>query len=127
MYKEPLIVIKDDFYIESLTSLDLYQDQFVGKRYRLAAMFTDLITWAKSVCLGKILHEVLCRRLCTAGDPGGSRLPWTMENDMYAVALGTIEKRQLDGKDVLVIVAKTVDTQDAPSSPYVYQNPYFGS
>lgn len=128
MYKEPLIVIKDDFYIESLTSLDLYQDQFVGKKVQISGYVYRLDNMSKNqFALGRF-----SMRCCVADSVPLAILveadsPEQWKNDMYAVALGTIEKRQLDGKDVLVIVAKTVDTQDAPSSPYVYQNPYFGS
>lgn len=128
MYKEPLIVINDDFYIESLTSLDLYQDQFVGKKVQISGYVYRLDTMSKNqFALGRF-----SMRCCVADSVPLAILvesdsPEQWKNDMYAVALGTIEKRQLDGKDVLVIVAKTVDTQDAPSSPYVYQNPYFGS
>ncbi|WP_396135508.1 hypothetical protein [Bacillus sp. 3255] len=53
--------------------------------------------------------------------------PELWHNNAYAVALGTIEKRMFDGKNVLTIVAKTIDTQKEPTSPYVYQNSYFGN
>ncbi|MEC0269269.1 TIGR03943 family protein [Paenibacillus anseongense] len=128
MYKEPLIVINDHFYIESLTSLDLYQDQFVGKKVQISGYVYRLDTMSKNqFALGRF-----SMRCCVADSVPLAILveadtPEQWKNDMYAVALGTLEKRQFDGKDVLTIVAKTVDTQDAPTSPYVYQNPYFGT
>ncbi|WP_161405006.1 TIGR03943 family putative permease subunit [Paenibacillus silvestris] len=130
MYKEePLIVINDDYYIESLTSLDLYQDQFVGKKvqisgyvYRLASMSNNQFALGRFSMRCCVADSV---PLAILVETDSSPEQW--KTDTYAVALGTIEKRQFEGKDVLVIVAKTVDTQDAPTSPYVYQNPYFGS
>lgn len=130
MYKEePLIVINDDYYIESLTSLDLYQDQFVGKKVQISGYIYRMDSMNKNqFALGRF-----SMRCCVADSVPLAILvesdssPEQWKTDTYAVALGTIEKRQFEGKDVLVIVAKTVDTQDAPTSPYVYQNPYFGS
>lgn len=51
--------------------------------------------------------------------------PEQWQNDMYVVALGTIEKRNFDGKSVLAIDAKSIDTRKVPTNPYVHGNPYF--
>ncbi|GGI45567.1 TIGR03943 family protein [Paenibacillus marchantiophytorum] len=128
MFIQPLIMINDDFYIESLTSLDLYQDQFIGKKVQIAGYVYRLDTMNKNqFALGRF-----SMRCCVADSVPLAILvetdtPEQWKNDMYAVALGTIEKRHIDGKDVLTIVAKTIDTQKEPTSPYVYQNAYFGS
>ncbi|NQX67156.1 TIGR03943 family protein [Paenibacillus alba] len=128
MINQPLILINDDFYIESLTSMDLYQDQFIGKKVQIAGYVYRLDTMNKNqFALGRF-----SMRCCVADSVPLAILvetdsPEQWKNDMYAVALGTIEKRNIDGKDVLTIVAKTIDTQKEPSSPYVYQNAYFGS
>ncbi|MEC0227611.1 TIGR03943 family putative permease subunit [Paenibacillus alba] len=128
MINQPLILINDDFYIESLTSMDLYQDQFIGKKVQIAGYVYRLDTMSKNqFALGRF-----SMRCCVADSVPLAILvetdsPEQWKNDMYAVALGTIEKRNIDGKDVLTIIAKTIDTQKEPSSPYVYQNAYFGS
>ncbi|OPH59942.1 TIGR03943 family protein [Paenibacillus ferrarius] len=128
MFNQPLIMINDDFYIESLTSMDLYQDQFIGKKVQIAGYVYRLDTMnKKQFALGRF-----SMRCCVADSVPLAILietdsPEQWKNDMYAVALGTIEKRHIDGKDVVTIVAKTIDTQKEPTSPYVYQNAYFGS
>ncbi|MBP1966868.1 TIGR03943 family putative permease subunit [Paenibacillus aceris] len=128
MYNQPLVLINDDFYIESLTSLDLYQDQFIGKKVQISGYVYRLDNMNKNqFALGRF-----SMRCCVADSVPLAILvetdnPEQWKNDMYVVALGTIEKRNLDGKDVVTIVAKTIDTQKEPTSPYVYQNAYFGS
>ncbi|GLX66459.1 TIGR03943 family putative permease subunit [Paenibacillus glycanilyticus] len=128
MYKQSLITINDDLYIESLTSLDLYQDQFVGKKVQLSGYVYRLDSMNDSqFALGRF-----AMRCCVADSiPMGilvesdSSLEW--KDDAYVVALGTIKKRQINGRSVLAIEAKTIQTQPSPQEPYVYGNPYFGA
>lgn len=128
LYNQPLIEINDDFYIESLTSLDMYQDQFIGKKVQISGYVYRLDEMSdRQFALGRFAMR------CCVGDsiPLGILVEtddskqW--ENDTYVVALGTIEHSSLDGKNVLSIDAKTIQSMPKPQDPYVYGNPYFGA
>lgn len=128
LYKDPLIVIDDAWYIESLTSMDMYQDQFVGKKVQISGFVYRLGDMgANEFALGKFAIR------CCVGDSlplgimvetKGSK-PW--KEDSYVTVLGTIEKQQVNSKAVLVIKARTIVAQPAPENPYVYGNPYFSA
>lgn len=128
MYNQPLITINDDLYIESLTSMDLYQEQFIGKKVQISGYVYRLDSMNKNqFAVGRF-----AMRCCVADSVPLAILvetdtPEQWQNDMYVVALGTIEKRNFDGKSVLAIDAKSIDTQKVPTNPYVYGNPYFGN
>ncbi|NOU69380.1 TIGR03943 family protein [Paenibacillus sp. LMG 31461] len=128
MYKEPVITISEDLYIESLTSLDLYQNEFIGKKVQIQGYVYRLdIMNDKQFALGRF-----AMRCCVADSVPMAILveadnPEQWKNDRFAVVLGTLEQRKIDGKNVLTIVAKSMETQNSPTSPYVYGNPYFGN
>ncbi|MFE5318594.1 TIGR03943 family putative permease subunit [Paenibacillus sp. NPDC056579] len=128
MYSQPLIMINDDIYIESLTSMDLYQEQFLGKKVQIAGYVYRLDSMKENqFAVGRF-----AMRCCVADSVPMAIMveadnPKQWNNDMFVVVLGTIEQRNIDGKSVLTIAAKSIETQQVPTSPYVYGNPYFGS
>lgn len=128
MYNQPLIMINEDIYIESLMSLDLYQEQFVGKQVQISGFVYRLDNMNKNqFAIGRFAMRCCVADSVPLAIMVETDTPERWSNDMYVVALGTIAKRNIDGKDVVSIVAKTIETQKAPPNPYVYGNSYFGN
>jgi len=130
MVTKPVISIPEDFYIESLTSLDLYKDRFVGKKvevkgyvYRVEGMAENQFAigrFSMRCCVADTVPMAILAEVDHAK-------AW--KDDMYVVALGEIQLRPFEGKSVPTIVIKSIE-EDAgalPANPYVHQNPYFGT
>ncbi|MBP1966590.1 TIGR03943 family putative permease subunit [Paenibacillus aceris] len=123
LYKKDTIVVKPEIYMEILSSIDLFKNNFIGKKIELSGFIyrEDNMTNNQFV-VGRF--AVSC---CSAdATPYGVMIDFptaqTYPKDMWVKVTGTIQNGNYNGNDIFVIKATQIDKITAPSSPYVYPN-----
>jgi len=120
-YKQPVIELNDKVFLDGLTTLELYPKQFSGKKlttlgfvYREQGMKQNQFVAAR--------FSVSC---CTADasvygllieSEQGSKIA----KDSWVQVTGTLESRNTDGYESLVLKAEQIKPVKAPKDPYVY-------
>jgi uncharacterized repeat protein (TIGR03943 family) len=128
MYKQPVIKLDEQIFMDGLTTLDLFPKQFSGHRletvgfvYRepqlkenqfVAARFSVSCCTADAAVYGLLVEAEQANKWPT---------------DSWVKVSGRLEARTVDGFDFLVLKAGTVEQVKAPKDPYVYYNYNLGS
>jgi putative membrane protein len=123
LYKKDLIQVKVDGYIEILSSIDLFQDNFIGKKIEIS---------------GFVYHEddmkpnqfVVARfsiSCCSAdASPFGVMIESSNANlfpkDTWVKVTGIIGKTTYAENDIMKIDASKIEKIPAAKDPYVYPN-----
>lgn len=128
LYPLNVIPVQEELYIETLTTLDLYAEQFTGKTVRLSGfVYRDDSMNARQFVVGRF--SVQC---CSAdAAPFGVLVEYDRAG-LYAVdewvdITGTIGRTKLEGMELMVVKATQVAKIKPPKEQYVYPNYDFGS
>jgi putative membrane protein len=124
LYKKDRIIVQPDIYMEILSTIDLFKDNFIGKEIELTGFVyreEDKMRTNQFV-VGRF--AVSC---CSAdASPYGVLVEFpTAPNypqDMWVKVTGTIQNGHYNGNDIFKIAATKIEKIEAPSSPYVYPN-----
>lgn len=128
LYKEDTIQVPEDLYIETLTTLDLYADSFVGKTIELTGfVYRDEDMSEKQFVIGRF--AVQC---CSAdASPYGLLVQYDKANlyptDQWIKLTGTIGKTVYNGVDLMIITAQKIQKIETPKELYVSPNYDFGT
>lgn len=123
LYKNDLIRIEEDVYIESLTTIDLFLDTFVGRDLEISGFVyrEDNLTDQQFVIARFAMQ-------CCAADsmPFGvlveSDQANSIANDEWITVKGTLVKTDFNGYEIMLIKAENIERIPEPASPYVYPN-----
>jgi putative membrane protein len=123
LYKNDLIQVKLEGFIEILSAIDLFQNNFVGKKMEIS---------------GFVYHEdnmkpnqfVVARfsvSCCSAdASPFGVMVESSKANlyakDSWVKVTGTIGKTTYDGNEIMKLDAEKIEKIPAAKDPYVYPN-----
>lgn len=124
LYQKDRILVQPDIYMEILSTIDLFQDNFIGKEIELTGFVyreEDKMR-ADQIVVGRF--AVSC---CSAdASPYGVlvEFPTALKypQDMWVKVTGTIQHGQYNGNDIFKIKGAKIEKIEAPSSPYVYPN-----
>ncbi|WP_164716316.1 TIGR03943 family putative permease subunit [Paenibacillus whitsoniae] len=123
LYKKDRIIVQPEIYMEILSTIDLFKDNFIGKKIELTGFVyrEDKMTTSQFV-VGRF--AVSC---CSAdASPYGVLIDFpTAQNfpkDTWVKVTGTIQNGNYNGNDIFKIAATQIEKIAAPSSPYVYPN-----
>jgi putative membrane protein len=127
LYQQPLIQVTDKRYMETLTTLNLYSDNFIGKKIHIAGfVYQDEHTSKNQFILGRV--SITC---CTADsvpfgviveDPKAATFPL----DSWLSISGTLEKTTYQNQDIIMIKPDTIEEIPKPKTGfYVYNDPDF--
>lgn len=121
MYKQPVIQLNDQTFLDGLTILDLFLDEFAGRKletygfvYRdpdftskqfVAARFSISCCTADATVSGVLIQSSNAKKFAT---------------DSWVRVKGTLRKIPFKGNDQLVLVAEQILPIQAPKDPYVY-------
>ncbi|NGQ95420.1 TIGR03943 family protein [Brevibacillus sp. SYP-B805] len=122
-YKQPVIEINDQNYLDAMTILDIYVKEFNGRKletmgfvYRqpdfkanefVAARFSVSCCTADASVTGILIQS-----------PDAKKFP----NDSWVKVTGTLKLTSLDGNEFLMLVADKITPVKPPKTPYVYYN-----
>ncbi|GIP15989.1 hypothetical protein J40TS1_16310 [Paenibacillus montaniterrae] len=124
LYPKESITVKEEGFLETLTTLDLYRDNFIGKTivisgfvYREPDMSSDTFVVSR-----------MAMQCCSAdASPYGFLVQWdeanTLEKDAWIEVVGTFGLTQYQDIEIVQLKATEINRIAAPDDPYVY--PYF--
>ncbi len=119
MYKQPVIKLNDKIFLDGLTTLELYAQDFAGKELEtLGFVYKEPGFASNQFVVARF--SVTC---CTAdasvfGVLVESASKWA--KDSWVQVRGKLELRKVDGFDMLVLKAAHIQPVQAPKDPYVY-------
>ncbi|MBD0380412.1 TIGR03943 family putative permease subunit [Paenibacillus sedimenti] len=123
LYKKDTIVVKPSIYMEILSSIDLFKDNFIGKKIELTGfVYREDNMKSNQFVVGRF--AVSC---CSAdATPYGVMIDFpTAQNytkDTWVKVTGTIQTGTYNGNDIFTIKATQIEKITAPDSPYIYPN-----
>jgi len=123
LYRKPLISVKPEIFMEILSTVSLFQENFYGKKIELSGfVYREDDLKADQLIVGRF--AVSC---CSAdASPYGvlTEFPGAslFAKDTWVKVTGTIAKGNYDGNDIFTIKADKIEKITAPKTPYVYPN-----
>ncbi|MFC4103062.1 TIGR03943 family putative permease subunit [Paenibacillus xanthanilyticus] len=121
LYAQPAIAVPDQWFIETLTTLDLYRQNFIGKQVELSGfVYRDEAMGADQFAVSRFAMN------CCSADSLPYGLVATFENaatlrkDSWVKVSGTLEEGQYDGDTILQLLVTHIESIRTPDSPYVY-------
>lgn len=123
LYKRDLITVKPEIYMEVLSTIDLFKENFIGKKIEL----TGFVYREKELKTNQIIVGRFAVSCCSAdASPYGVLTEFPTANnfakDSWVKVTGTIEKGNYNDNDIFKIHATKVEKIPSPKSPYVYPN-----
>lgn len=124
LYAKDRIVIKDEGFMELLTTVDMFLDRYVGKQMEL----TGFIYREPDMKDNQFVVSRLAMVCCSADtSPYGvlveSPMGKELDKDEWVKIVGTIGTTTYRDNRIMVLNAKSIGKAQTPESPYVY--PYF--
>jgi putative membrane protein len=124
LYKKNVISIKEEGFMELLTAIDMYIDNFVGKTMQISGF----VYREPDMPPNQFIVSRLAMQCCSADAfPYGilveSDQAKNYVNDTWVNITGTIGKTTYNENEIMKLDAEQIETIKAPETPYVY--PYF--
>ncbi|MCZ8513839.1 TIGR03943 family protein [Paenibacillus filicis] len=128
LYAMDVIPVKEDLFMETLTSVDLFLDRFVGKKLQL----TGFVYRQDEMKPNQFVVARFSIQCCSAdASPFGVLAEYdkaqTLASDSWVTVTGTISKAKYEDNDILVLKVEKVVKAEPAKTPYVYPNYDFGS
>ncbi|MFC0211233.1 TIGR03943 family putative permease subunit [Paenibacillus chartarius] len=128
LYQLPVIEVKEEWYVETLNTVDLYKDSFVGRRMELVGfVYRQDEMSDNQFVVGRFAMQ------CCSADaaPFGMLMEYDRArqwaDDTWVRVSGIIQKTTYLGEEIMVLKVDKVSKLDTPKeNQYVYANPEFG-
>ncbi|WP_079912668.1 TIGR03943 family protein [Paenibacillus sp. 32352] len=128
IYKSDLIRVKEELYLETLTTVDLYMDRFIGKKMELTGfVYRQEEMKSNQFVVGRF--SVSC---CSAdAAPFGVLVEYdraaSFADDSWVTVTGTIQKTKYNDMDIMLLKVEKIAKAEPSKSQYVYPNFEFGT
>ncbi|MEF3306355.1 TIGR03943 family putative permease subunit [Paenibacillus sp. GYB003] len=124
LYAKEKIVIKEEGFMELLTTVDLFLDRYIGKTMEL----TGFVYREPDMADNQFVVARLAMQCCSAdSSPYGvmveSPMAKKLGKDQWVKLVGTIGKTKYNDNEIMKLDASSIQNVQAPETPYVY--PYF--
>lgn len=121
LYKKDSISIKDKGFMETVSSIDFYMNNFIGKKVEISGF----VYRQEGMEENQFVVSRFAVQCCSADSaPFGfmveSSLGKSLNKDTWVSVSGTLGTTQYDGNEILKIDATRIQRIDAPASPYVF-------
>ncbi|NOU70367.1 TIGR03943 family protein [Paenibacillus sp. LMG 31458] len=123
LYKKDLIVVKPSLYKEILSSIDLFKNNFIGKKIEISGfVFRKENMKSNEFVVGRFVIN------CCSADamPYGAMIDFpaaqNYTKDTWVKVTGTIQSGSYNGNDIIMIKADQVEKIAVPESPYLHAN-----
>ncbi|KAB2333299.1 TIGR03943 family protein [Cytobacillus depressus] len=128
LYKQDVIELKEEWFMEKILSLDTFSDNFVGKKIQMKGFIYREPGMEGSQF---ILNRLVMTHCIADVAPFGiiSEFPQANEyaDDTWVIVTGTIGKTIYNDKSVMKIEIETIEPIEAPKDAYVYPDWDFAS
>ncbi|WP_227013898.1 TIGR03943 family putative permease subunit [Paenibacillus psychroresistens] len=123
LYKKDLIQVKEEGFIETLTSLDMFMNNFIGKKIEISGF----VYREDDMQDNQFVVARFSIQCCTAdGSPFGMMVKFDqgqkLAKDTWVKITGTINKSTYRGNEIMTLVADKVEKTTPAKSQYVYPN-----
>jgi putative membrane protein len=127
IYGQPEIVVTEKSYMEILTTLDMFLDQFVGKKLTISGfVYRDDTMKTDRFVLGRFAVQCCTADAMPYGMMVESADPSQYANDTWLKITGTLGKMKYKGNEIMSLkLEKAVKIKPAVD-PYVYPDIDFG-
>ncbi|WP_336774289.1 TIGR03943 family putative permease subunit [Paenibacillus sp. MMO-58] len=124
-YTKDIITVKDEGFLEYISTLDLYRHNFIGK----TVVLSGFVYREENMAANQFAVSRMAVSCCTAdAEPYGIMAEWSkaadLSKDTWITLTGNIGLKEYNGNEIIVLNTRKVTTIHAPKDPYVY--PYFG-
>jgi len=121
LYKKDVIQIQELGFMERLTAIDLYLDQFLGHRMQISGF----VFREEEMKGDKFVVSRMAMQCCSAdAAPYGiivqAAKGRNYAEDAWIEVTGTIRKTNYEGNEVMVLDAEQIEKIKAPKDTYVY-------
>jgi TIGR03943 family protein len=125
LYGQDVITVKETGFLEYVSTLDIYRDNFIGK----TVVISGFVYREDDMTSNEIVVSRMAMSCCMAdAEPYGLMAEWNhaadFNKDTWITVTGKLGIKKYRGSDIIVINADKVTKIKAPKDPYV--NPYFG-
>jgi len=126
LYQKPLVQVKADGFIETLTTLNMFMNHFIGKQVEI----TGFVYREDDMLSNQFVVARFSVQCCSAdATPYGVMVDYAgggnFANDSWVHVTGTIEQSTYNGNEVMIIQATKAAKTSANKAPYVYPDPNF--
>ncbi|MCZ8522768.1 MULTISPECIES: TIGR03943 family putative permease subunit [Paenibacillus] len=128
LYRQEVITVREDLFMETLTTLDLYLDQFVGKKLQLTGfVYRQDEMSPKQFVVGRFSIQCCSADAAPFGVLAEYDRAAALETDSWVTVTGTIGKTEFGGMEIMRLQIDQVAKAQPAKTPYVYPNAEFGS
>jgi putative membrane protein len=127
LYQQSVIDVTNERYMETLGTLNLYPENFIGKQVQISGfVYRDDKLGSNQFVLGRIGVSCCAADAIPVGviieDPSAFKYA----NDTWLAITGTIDKTLYKNKEVLMIKPTQIEKSSVPSTGfYVYRDTNF--
>ncbi len=127
LYTKPTIAVPEQKFIETLTTLDLYRDAFIGKEIQL----TGFVYREEEMGQQRFAVSRFAMNCCSADAlPYGLMIEWPKAMDYapdeWVSVTGKLATADYMEHTIILLQATKLERIPAPASPYVYPDLDFG-
>lgn len=124
LYQQDTITVTEEGFLEILTTLDLYRENFLGKSIAISGF----VYREDDMSSDKFVVSRMAMQCCSAdASPYGFLVQWddanTLEKDAWVHITGEFALTSYRGIEIVQLNVKQLNRTEAPNDPYVY--PYF--
>jgi uncharacterized repeat protein (TIGR03943 family) len=125
LYEQDPIKVSEEGFLEIITAVDLYRNNFIGKTVELSGF----IYREPDMNPNQFVVSRIAMTCCSADAmPYGFLVEWSKaahyEADDWVTVTGVIGLTEYNDNEIIVLDARKITKIDAPKDPYVY--PFFG-
>ncbi|CAH1211481.1 Putative two-component membrane permease complex subunit SMU_746c [Paenibacillus plantiphilus] len=127
LYAQEVISVPEKQFIETLTTLDLFRQNYIGKTVEISGF----VHRQEGMTKNQFALSRFAMNCCSADAlPYGLMISYpraaTYNNDVWLKVRGELTEELFDGNKIIVLKAKQLQAIAAPESPYIYPDYDFG-
>lgn len=128
LYQGGIIPVKEDLFMETLTTVDLYLDKFVGKKMQL----TGFVYRQEDMKKTQFVVGRFAIQCCSAdASPYGVLVDYDraeqFADDSWVTVTGTIQQTKFNDMDIMLLKVEKITKAEPAKAQYVYPNFDFGA
>lgn len=121
LYKKDSISIKDKGFMETVTSIDFYMNNFIGKKVEISGfVYREDGMEENQFVVSRFAVQCCSADSAPFGFMVESSMGKTLNKDTWVNVTGTLGTTQYGGNEILKIDATRIQHIEAPASPYVF-------
>jgi putative membrane protein len=123
LYKKDLIQVPDDGFIETVNSVDIFLEPFIGKKIQLSGfVFRDEDMKPEQFVVARMAMSCCSADVYPFGIMVEAAIGKSLSNDTWVQVTGTIKQTNYRKNDIMMIAAEKIERVATPKNTYVYPN-----